>query len=65
MAMNEKLLELLACPQCRGALALLPGKDGLLCVGCGVVYPVREEIPVMLTEEAVPQSKWSGSTLAK
>jgi len=59
--MDEKLLELLACPQCRGSLALLPGKDGLLCAACGVVYPVREEIPVMLVEEAVPLDKWSGS----
>jgi len=61
MAMNEELLGLLACPQCRGALALLPGKDGLMCQACAVVYPVREDIPVMLVEEAVAMAKWSGS----
>lgn len=56
--MDEKLLQLLACPKCRGELALLPAGDGLSCAGCGVVYPVREGIPVMLVEEAVPQAKW-------
>jgi Uncharacterized conserved protein len=61
MAMNEELLGLLACPQCHGGLSLLPGKDGLWCPACAVVYPVREDIPVMLVEEAAPLDKWSGS----
>lgn len=56
--MDEKLLRLLACPQCHGPLALSPAGDGLVCAACGVVYPVREGIPVMLAEEAVPQAKW-------
>lgn len=61
MALNVELLGLLACPQCRSGLVLLPRQDGLLCGACAVVYPVREEIPVMLVEEAVPQAKWTGS----
>ena len=61
MALNTELLGLLACPKCRGALQLLPGQDGLLCAPCAVVYPVREDIPVMLADEAVPQAKWTGS----
>lgn len=59
--MNVELLGLLACPQCRGGLVLLPRQDGLLCQACAVVYPVREDIPVMLIEEAVPLEKWTGS----
>jgi len=61
MALNVELLGLLACPKCRGGLELLPRQDGLLCQACAEVYPVREEIPVMLAEEAVPLSKWTGS----
>lgn len=61
MALNEELLGLLACPKCHGGLALLPARDGLLCAGCGLVYPVREEIPVMLAEEAVALDAWKGS----
>ena len=61
MALNVELLGLLACPKCHGALLLLPRQDGLLCAACAVVYPVREEIPVMLVEEAAPLEKWTGS----
>jgi hypothetical protein len=61
MALNEELLGLLACPKCHGGLVPLPGRDGLLCAACGLVYPVREEIPVMLAEEAVALDAWTGS----
>jgi len=61
MGMNLELLGLLACPKCRGGLSLLPGQDGLLCAACTEVYPVREEIPVMLAEEAIALPKWTGS----
>ena len=61
MALNIELLGLLACPKCRGGLTLLPRQDGLLCQPCDVVFPVREEIPVMLSEEAIPADKWTGS----
>lgn len=61
MAMNVELLGLLACPKCHGGLVLLPRQDGLLCAACGLVYPVRDEIPVMLAEEAVALDAWTGS----
>jgi len=61
MALNVELLGLLACPKCHGGLVLLPGRDGLLCAGCSLVYPVRDEIPVMLVEEAVALDAWKGS----
>lgn len=65
MALNTELLGLLACPKCKGALVLLPKQDGLLCAACALVYPVREDIPVMLVDEAVDLDKWTGSQPAK
>lgn len=64
MGLNKELVGVLACPACRGELVLLPAEDGLACGRCQVVYPVREEIPVMLVEEAVPSSAWTGSKQA-
>lgn len=61
MALNKELLAILACPVCRGELALLPNEDGLYCRSCQAVYPVQDEIPVMLADQAVPLSKWTGS----
>ena len=58
MALNKELLQILACPTCKGGLELLPREEGLKCGACGVVYPVREEIPVMLVDEAVPVAAW-------
>jgi len=61
MSLDVQLVSLLACPQCRGELALLPAQDGLLCAACAVVYPIKGEIPVMLVDEAVALDKWTGS----
>jgi len=58
MALNKDLLEILACPVCKGGLELQGEEEGLSCRTCAVVYPIREEIPVMLPEEAVPQAQW-------
>lgn len=58
MALNKELLDILACPKCKGPLELTPAEDGLVCEADGVVYPVREEIPVMLIEEAIPLKEW-------
>lgn len=59
MALNKELLSILACPKCKSGLELLPAEDGLKCAKCGVVYPIREEIPIMLEDEAVPEDKWN------
>lgn len=58
MSLNKELLEILACPKCRQSVVPVDGERGLLCAQCRVVYPVRDEIPVMLVEEAVPQERW-------
>ena len=58
MALSKDLLDILACPKCKTKVAATDKEDGLVCEPCGLVYPVREEIPVMLVEEAVPLDKW-------
>ncbi|MDX8393325.1 MAG: Trm112 family protein [Mariprofundales bacterium] len=49
---DKKLLEILACPQCKGKVKYNAKEDCLTCVTCKLVYPVRDDIPVMLIEEA-------------
>jgi uncharacterized protein YbaR (Trm112 family) len=49
-----ELLEILACPNCHGALAVDHERDELICLAadCGLAYPVRNGIPVLLIDEA-------------
>jgi uncharacterized protein YbaR (Trm112 family) len=48
---SKELLDILACPQCKGALQL-QGEDGLLCERCGLLYEIRDDIPIMLVDQA-------------
>ena len=52
MALSQDLLEILACPMCKTRVELKPDGSGLKCVQCRRVYPVRDDIPVMLIDEA-------------
>ena len=52
MSIDRELLEILACPQCKGELTLTADEDGLICQACKLKYPIRDDIPVMLVEEA-------------
>lgn len=54
MPVSQELLEILACPKCKGGLHLTDAKDGLVCDRCRLVYPIREDIPIMLIDEAQP-----------
>ena len=58
MALNKDLLDILACPKCKGDLELTEMEDGLICRACRLVYRIEEEIPIMLVEEAVPLQDW-------
>ena len=58
MPLDPELLSILACPSCRGPLTVKGQEEGLCCPACAKVYPVRDEIPVMLVEEAVSLSDW-------
>jgi uncharacterized protein len=52
MAVSKELLDLLVCPLCKAPVKLTPDNHGLKCPTCRRVYPVREDIPVMLVDEA-------------
>jgi hypothetical protein len=49
-----ELLAIMQCPSCGGDLREVVEPPSLVCTGCGLRYPVRDGIPVMLVEEAVP-----------
>jgi uncharacterized protein len=52
MNLDPALLEILVCPECRSPLAVDEEASELVCTGCGLAYPVRDDIPVLLVDEA-------------
>ncbi len=54
MTIDPELLEILACPQCKGEIRLTAKGDGLVCVACRLLYEIRDGIPILLIEEAKP-----------
>jgi uncharacterized protein YbaR (Trm112 family) len=52
MAISKELLEILACPKCKGELRLTEKEDGLICGHCRLLYEIRDDIPIMLIDEA-------------
>ncbi|RKZ89444.1 MAG: Trm112 family protein [Gammaproteobacteria bacterium] len=50
--MDKTLLEILACPSCKGSLNYNKVQQELICPACRLAYPIRDDIPVMLTDEA-------------
>ena len=54
MNLTPQLLDIIACPKCKGPLFLTASRDALLCRHCALTYPVRDEIPVLLIDEATP-----------
>ncbi len=50
--MDKKLLDILVCPLCKGPLLYRKDADELVCRPCRLAYPIRDEIPVMLEDEA-------------
>ncbi len=53
MGIDKELLEILACPKCKGDVQLTSQGDGLVCETCQLKYPIRDDIPVMLVDEAI------------
>ncbi len=49
---SQELLDILACPKCKGEVTLTEKKDGLVCEHCRLLYEIREDIPIMLIDEA-------------
>ncbi len=58
MSLNKVLLEVLACPKCKEDIELAGNEEGLKCRKCEVVYPIKDEIPIMLIDEAIPVDDW-------
>jgi uncharacterized protein len=52
--LDEKLLEILVCPKCKGELEYRREADELVCAACRLRYEVRDGIPIMLIDEAKP-----------
>ena len=52
MNLDSHLLDVIVCPACRQSLAADEAAEELVCVGCGLAYPVRDDIPVLLVDEA-------------
>ena len=54
MAISKELLDILACPKCKGEIYLNDLGDGLICDECKLLYEIKDNIPIMLIDEAKP-----------
>ena len=54
--LDDALMELLACPRCKGPLERNPNDEGLRCPACRLDFPVREGLPILLLEEVRPDT---------
>jgi uncharacterized protein len=54
MPVSPQLLEILVCPKCKGELEYRESDQTLVCHACHLKYPVRDDIPIMLIDEATP-----------
>ena len=52
--LDQQLLDILVCPKCKGDLRYDTHPESLVCAACELRYPVREDIPIMLLDEATP-----------
>ena len=53
MEIERELLEILACPKCKGDIRLNEDESGLICDKCKLMYEIRDGIPVMLIDKAI------------
>ena len=54
MAIDKELLDILVCPKCKGDLEISAKEDSLICKACKIQYPIKDDIPIMLIDEALP-----------
>ena len=54
MAISPELLEILACPKCKGNIYINAAEDGIICDTCKLLYEIKDDIPIMLIDEAKP-----------
>ena len=60
MPIDKELLDILACPKCKGDVKLNKKKDGLICDACALKYEIKDGIPVMLIDEATSTKPQEG-----
>ncbi len=53
MPVSKELLEILACPKCKGDIRLKEDESGFICDACKLMYPIKDDIPIMLIDEAI------------
>lgn len=49
---SKELIDILVCPKCKGPVTITESQDGLVCGACRLVYEIRDDIPIMLIDEA-------------
>ncbi len=54
MTVSQELLDILACPKCKGDIYLNDHGNGLICDRCKLLYEIKDDIPIMLIDEAKP-----------
>jgi uncharacterized protein YbaR (Trm112 family) len=54
MPISPELIEIVACPKCKGPVKLKDDESGFVCAACRLIYPVIDDIPNFLVEEALP-----------
>ena len=54
MNISKDLLDVLVCPKCQGKIELIEKENGIVCKKCRLIYPVTEDIPIMLIDSAIP-----------
>lgn len=52
LAISKELLDILACPKCKGDIRLDESRNGLICDSCKLLYHIKDDIPLMLIDEA-------------
>ena len=54
MPIDAQLLEFVVCPKCKGEVTVSEDPAGLACAACALLYPVQDDIPNLLIEDALP-----------
>ncbi len=52
MTVSKELLDILVCPKCKGQIRLTEKEDGLICDACRLMYEIKDDIPIMLIDQA-------------
>jgi uncharacterized protein YbaR (Trm112 family) len=61
MTLSKELIEILACPKCKGPLRQVDAPDGFVCPTCNLLYKTEDDIPNFLISEALPWDEHQGA----